>query len=65
MAGFVKGSEEQKKAERKRALMIGQTKDLRDKGLSPVEIAEKLKISESTVRSYMNVIDQAEANGMK
>ena len=65
MADFVKGSEEQKKAERKMALMIGRTKDLRDKGLSAAEIAEKLQISESTVRSYMNVIDQAEANGMK
>lgn len=65
MAGYVIGSEAHKRYERKKAMLIGQTKDLRDKGFSAVEIARELGLCESTVRAYMNVIHQAESNGMK
>lgn len=55
-------TEEQQKAYNKRCLQIGMTKDLMNKGLSTTEIAAKLNISESAVRSCQDVIKQADAN---
>lgn len=65
MAGYVIGSEAHKEHERRRTMLIGRTKNLRDNGLSAVEIARELGLCESTVRTYLNTIDQAESNGMK
>ena len=47
----------------KRALLIGKTRDLLKKGYSCSEIAMKLNVSESTVRSCKESIDTARANG--
>lgn len=63
MKNDVIGNAKQEDNLRKRQLQIGMTKDLMDKGLSTTEIATKLGISESTVRSHKNVIEQARANG--
>jgi DNA-binding CsgD family transcriptional regulator len=45
--------------------MVGMAKQLYDEGLTTKEVAAKMGISESTVRSLKNTIDQARANGMK
>lgn len=50
---------------RKRQLMVGMARQLYDEGLTTKEVAAKMRISESTVRSIKNMIDQAKANGMK
>jgi DNA-binding transcriptional regulator LsrR (DeoR family) len=50
---------------RKRQMMVGMAKQLYDEGLTTKEVAAKMGISESTVRSLKNTIDQARANGMK
>ena len=65
MAGYVIGSEAHKANDARRAMLIGRTKDLRDKGLGAIEIARELGLCESTVRAYMHIINQAESNGMK
>lgn len=62
MANRVIGKVDQENL-RKRQMQIGQTKRLMEEGFNTVEIAAKLGISESTVRSHMNVIEQARANG--
>lgn len=43
-----------------RALQVGMTKDLMNKGYTVSQIAEKLKISESIVWEYVHIIDAAE-----
>ena len=63
MKSIVIGNAKQEENLRKRQLQIGMTKDLMNEGLSTTEIAVKLGISESTVRSYKNVIEQARTNG--
>jgi DNA-binding NarL/FixJ family response regulator len=45
-----------------REMQIGRTKRMLDDGYSVTEIAEKLKVDESTVRSYKEVIERAEKN---
>ena len=49
----------------KRQIMVGRVSKMRDDGLSSVEIAEKLNIPESTVRSCINTITKADANRAK
>ena len=63
MVGYVVGSKEYEAHQKKRMLYIGKTKQLKDEGLSVTEIASKLNLNESTIRNYMNIITQAEANG--
>lgn len=43
----------------KRQIMVGQAKRLFDSGLTTVEVANKLHLSESTVRSLKKTIDDA------
>ena len=62
MTDRIIGKEAQEKNLRKRQLQIGQVRRLKEDGFNSVEIAKKLGISESTVRSHMNVIEQADAN---
>ena len=62
MNGYVKGNPEREKALRKRQRMIGEVKKLKEEGLNCAEIAEKLKMSESTVRACVSTIDQAKTN---
>ena len=50
---------------RKRQLMVGVARQLYDEGLTTKEVAAKMCLSESTVRSIKNTIDQAKANGMR
>ena len=47
------------------ALNIGRTKRYLQDGLSTVEIARKLKLSESSVRRYVDMIRKAEENEKK
>ena len=63
MKSIVIGNAKQEENLRKRQWQIGMTKDLMNEGLSTTEIAVKLGISESTVREYKNVIEQAKTNG--
>lgn len=65
MAGYVKGSKEHEEFMVKRQMQIGQVNKLKKEGLGTVEIAAKLGLNESTVRSYQNIIAEAEANGHK
>lgn len=46
----------------KRELLVGRTKKMLDDGMTVTEIAKKLNIPESTVRSCKEIIDKAEAN---
>ena len=62
MEGILKNSSEYRAGQKKRALQVGMTKDLVSKGYSASEIAEKLKLPESTVREYIHVIEEAERN---
>lgn len=50
---------------RKRQIMIGKARELYNQGYTTTEIAEKMNLSESTVRSIKNTIDNAVANGYK
>jgi DNA-binding transcriptional regulator LsrR (DeoR family) len=50
---------------RKRQMMVGVARQLYDEGLTTKEVAAKMCLSESTVRSIKKTIDQAKANGMK
>lgn len=43
----------------KLAVNIGKTARLMDSGLSPVEIAAKLKVSESTAREWVGIVTEA------
>ena len=45
-----------------REMQVGRTKLMSEAGYSVAEIAEELKIDESTVRGYMAVIEKAERN---
>ena len=47
------------------ALNIGRTKRYLQDGLSTVEIANKLKLPESSVRRYVSMIREAEENEKK
>ena len=56
-------SETREEREWIRAVVIRRVKELRDKAFSTVEIAKKLGLSESSVRSLLNTIEQAEFDG--
>ena len=43
-------------------LNVGRVKKMSDDGMTVVEIAKKLGLNESTVRSYKAIIDKAEEN---
>ena len=45
--------------------MIGIAKQLFDDGFTSKEVAAKMCVSESTVRSLKKIIDEAKANDMK
>lgn len=62
MGGILKNSSEYRAGQKKKALLVGRTKDLVSKGYSASEIAEKLKISEATVREYIHIIETVEHN---
>lgn len=47
------------------ATNIGRTKRYLEEGLTYSEIAEKLKVGESTVRSWVGIINKAEENKAK
>lgn len=47
---------------RKLELNVGRAKAMFENGMTVMEIAEKLGLKESTVRSYKEIIDKAEAN---
>lgn len=49
----------------KRQMMVGIAKQLFDEGYTTKEVAAKMRLSESTVRSIEKTIDQAMANDMK
>ena len=51
-----------KNALRKEATNIGRTKKMLEAGYSLDEIRKVLGVSEVTIQSYKNVIEQAEAN---
>lgn len=46
----------------KRQILVGRAKHLYDEGLTNTEVAAKLGVSESTVRSIKATIDEAEKN---
>lgn len=48
--------------DKKLATRVGQTRKLMDAGYTVSEIAEKLKLPESTIRSYKHIIDTAIEN---
>lgn len=47
---------------RKLELNVGRVKKMSNDGMTVTEIAEKLGLNESTVRSYKAIIDKAEEN---
>ena len=49
----------------KRQQMVGVAKQLFDEGYTTSEVASKMCVSESVVRSLKSTIDTAKANGMK
>ena len=51
-----------KKQDRQLQLMVGRVKKLGDEGFNTTEIAERLNLKESTVRSAETIIKKAEAN---
>lgn len=53
--------EQEKRENRRLQMTVGKVKKLRDEGLSTTEIAQKLGLGESTIRSVNNIIDKAEA----
>ena len=54
----LKDKTEEREAQRL-ALMIGRTARLLDKGLNPSEIAAELNKSESSVRKWVSIIQEA------
>ena len=65
MAGFVKGSKEHRLHMIHMAVDIGRVKRLTNEGYSLEDIIIKTGLNEETVRNYLNVIANAEANRTK